>query len=265
MSGNRPLERLFNTITLDYDRMNRILTLGMDGRWRRMAARAVAGAVAPGTAAKPAARSPAPAAGAVAHAGVPARREPQPAVVLDLCTGTGDLAYLLAKETGGIARIIGLDYSPHMLERAEEKRAGDPDNPRFTLGDATALPWEASTCDVVAVSFAFRNLTYRNPRAGAALAEIRRVLKPGGALVIVESSQPASRILRFFRDVYVELMVGQLVARLSGHASAYRYLADSVKRYYGPRELVEILRTAGFASVEYTPLFFGAAGLYVAS
>ncbi len=229
---NRPLERLFNRITLSYDRMNRILTLGMDRRWRRRAAETL-----------------------VAF---------EPNSVLDLCTGTGDLAYLLVEMLKENTSVTGLDYSPQMLERAEEKRAGDRTNPRFVLGDAAALPYDPDSFDAVTVSFAFRNLTYRNPRMEETLAEIRRVLRPGGALVIVESSQPRSKVVRFLRDIYVELMVGKIVTRLSDHGPAYRYLADSVKRYYGPSELREILASAGFEPVQYAPLFFGAAGLYVA-
>lgn len=240
---NRPLERLFNRITLSYDRMNKILTLGLDKGWRRKAARAAAEATA----------------GAVRPAMPPAN----PAHLLDLCTGTGDLAYLLAEMLEDQATVIGLDYSPQMLERAEEKRKGNRENPKFVLGDAAALPYDADFFDAVTVSFAFRNLTYRNPRMGATLAEIRRVLRPGGKLVIVESSQPGSRLIRFFRDVYVELMVGKLVARLADRG-AYRYLAESVKRYYNPSEMEGVLQSAGFQSVRYTPLFFGAAGLYVA-
>ena len=151
-----------------------------------------------------------------------------------------------------------------MLERAEEKRNGDPDNPRFMLGDAAALPWDAPAFDAVVISFAFRNLTYNNPRMTKTLAEIRRVLRSNGKLIVVESSQPRLKVVRFFRDIYVEIMVGKLVAWLTGHRSEYRYLADSVKRYYTPPEIREILTSAGFHSMRYKPLFFGAAGVYVA-
>ena len=245
VSENRPLEKLFNSITSSYDRMNRMLTLGMDGRWRRMAARA--------------------AALAVAHAAGRAADGGETAAVLDLCTGTGDLAFVLAEKLAGSASIVGLDFSPRMLKRAEQKRTGDPGNPKFLIADAAALPWEAASFDVVTVSFAFRNLTYHNPRMERTLLEIRRVLKPSGKLVILESSQPDLRALRFLRDIYVEIMVGKLAARLSGHTAAYRYLADSVKKYYAPSELRGVLRSAGFASVRYRPLLFGAAGLYIGS
>lgn len=241
---NRPLERLFNSITLNYDRMNKILTLGLDRRWRRMAAKAVVEALN--------------GSGDSSNAG---------SAVLDLCTGTGDLAYLLADSLGDSVPVTGLDYSPEMLERAEEKRREDPENPRnpkFLLGDAAALPWSEAFFDAVAISFAFRNLTYRNPLSEKSLSEIRRVLKPGGVFVIVESSQPDSKLLKLLRNTYVELMVGKLVARLSGHRPAYRYLAESMKKYYNPKEMQGLLQAAGFTSVHYKPLLFGAAGLYVA-
>lgn len=229
-TGNRPLERLFNGITISYDRMNRLLTLGMDQRWRRRAAGLVA--------------------------------EFDPDRVLDLCTGTGDLAFLLAKTLKEGTRITGLDYSPHMLEQAQKKRPSGRNYPDFVLGDAAALPFPADSFDTVTISFAFRNLTYHNPRMKSYLSEIRRVLKPDGIFVIIESAQPNIRIIRKMRDLYVEIMVGKIVSSLSGHRSAYRYLADSVKRYFSPEEIGILLRSAGFSSVEYAPLFFGAVGLY---
>ncbi len=230
--GNRPLEKLFNNITLSYDLMNKLLTLGMDRRWRRRTAETLAGY--------------------------------KPLRILDLCTGTGDLAYALALRLGDNARVTGLDFSPAMLERAEEKRKNKGVNPEFILGDASALPFKTKSFDAVATSFAFRNLTYHNPLKDAFLSEVRRVLKPGGIFVIVESSQPKSKTIRFFRNLYVEIMVGKIVGGLTGHKQAYRYLADSIKRYHTPGEIQEILRSAGFPSVRYTPFLFGAVGIHVA-
>lgn len=229
---NRPLEKLFNGITISYDRMNKLLSLGMDQRWRRRAARVVA--------------------------------EGNPSAVLDLCTGTGDLAYLLANTLDAGTRVVGLDYSPSMLDKAKMKERRWRETPFFVLGDASALHFPTNSFDAVAISFAFRNLTYHNPRMNDSLSEIRRVLKPDGLFVIIESAQPRMPIIRRIRDLYVEFMVGKIVGTLSGHNSAYRYLADSVKRYFGPLEIKELLHSAGFESVSYSPLFFGAVGLYTA-
>ena len=229
---NRPLEKLFNGITVSYDRMNKLLSLGMDQRWRRRAARIVA--------------------------------DGKPSAVLDLCTGTGDLAYLLADTLEEGTRVVGLDYSPFMLDKAKMKEPHWKKTPFFVLGDASALHFPANSFDAVAISFAFRNLTYHNPRMNESLAEIRRVLKPDGLFVIVESAQPRMRIIRKLRDLYVEIMLGKIVGTLSGHKSAYRYLADSVKRYYDPLEIRNLLQSAGFESVIFTPLFFGAVGPYTA-
>jgi demethylmenaquinone methyltransferase/2-methoxy-6-polyprenyl-1,4-benzoquinol methylase len=117
----------------------------------------------------------------------------------------------------------------------------------------------------VGISFAFRNLTYKNPKTKLYLAEILRVLKPGGKFVIVESSQPRSAIIRALFHLYLRAFVYPVGYLLSGNKGAYRYLAESAARFYGPHELGQLLVGAGFGAVRYRRLFFGAAAVRVAA
>jgi len=230
----RPLKHMFDMVPERYDLINRLLTVGWDERWRRRAARqCLAGG---------------------------ARR------VLDLCCGTGDLALHLARESGGSSEIVAVDYSALMLAIARRKalRAGAASAVRFVEGDAAALAFPDQHFDAVGIAFAFRNLTWRNPVREAALAELRRVLRPGGRFVVVETSQPDSRLLRSAFHVYLSTVTASVGASLSGHGSAYRYLAESARNYYGSAQVSAILHGAGFAHVSCERLLGGIAAIHVA-
>ncbi len=153
-----------------------------------------------------------------------------------------------------------------MLEIARAKAQSRFQKKRidFTYGDVSKLPYPESHFDCVGISFAFRNLTYKNPKAKLYLAEILRVLKPGGKFVIVESSQPGPALIRSKFHLYLRAFVFPVGYLLSGNKGAYRYLAESAARFYSPKELSELLARAGFSAVRYRQLFFGAAGLYTA-
>jgi len=229
-----PLHGMFTTVPPRYDLVNRIITLGLDERWRRLAAAACL--------------------------------ENKPQQVLDLGCGTGDLTINIARLAGEGVQITGLDYSLPMLERARQKAtgAGVGEKVKFAHGEAAKIPLPDGHFDCVGISFAFRNLTYKNPLVLHHLAEVKRVLKPGGRYVIVESSQPENRVIRTLFHLYLRVLVGPVGILLSGHKGAYRYLAESTSRYYSPKELMEMLLAAGFRSVDYRPLLFGAVGLHVA-
>jgi demethylmenaquinone methyltransferase / 2-methoxy-6-polyprenyl-1,4-benzoquinol methylase len=214
-----------------YDLVNSIITLGMDKKWRRLAAQACL--------------------------------ENAPKKILDLGCGTGDLSLNIARLAAKDVTITGLDYSLPMLEKAREKALQAGIKIEFIEGDATSLPFPDAGFDTVGISFAFRNLTYKNPLGPPHLAEVYRVLKPGGRYVIVESSQPENRIIRAFFHLYLRAYVAPVGQMLSGNKGAYNYLAESARRYYRPGEVKAMLVGAGFKDVRYRPLFFGAAGLYV--
>ncbi len=230
----RPLERMFHEVPDRYDLLNRIITLGQDERWRKLAAE-------------------------ICMRG-------NPDAVLDLCTGTGDLALRMAGLSRGSVRIHALDFSEPMLAEARRKagrqRTG---NIEFMHGDAASMPYESNKFDAVGIAFAFRNLTYRNPGMDKFLAEILRVLKNSGKLVLVESSQPANRLYKGLVRVYLKIFVAGLGGLISGHRSAYRYLATSAGNFYDPDEVKHLLLQAGFQKVEYKPFMGGVAGLTVAT
>ncbi|HOG16256.1 MAG TPA: ubiquinone/menaquinone biosynthesis methyltransferase [Syntrophales bacterium] len=233
-TARKPLHGIFTSVTPQYDLINHVMTLGLDFGWRKKA--------------------------------VEACLEGAPGTVLDLCCGTGDLGLGMARAADFPTRIVGLDYSPPMLEaaRAKAERKPRPAGPVFVLGDVSALPFASGRFDCIGISFAFRNLTYKNPLTEKFLAEILRVLKRGGRFVIVETSQPPNPLIRVFHRAFLRGFVFPVGALLSDCPQAYRYLADSAARYYGAEEMVRFLQAAGFRRADAKRMFFGAAALYVA-
>lgn len=222
---------MFTAVPPRYDLVNRLITWGMDKKWRRQAV-------------------------LECLAGKPNR-------MLDLGCGTGDLAINVAKIAGDV-EVTGLDYSEPMLEIARKKSETLTNKPEFVQGDASKMPFSDGSFDCVGISFAFRNLTYKNPLAQFHIAEVLRVLGPGGRFIIVESSQPKSKFIRTLYHAYLRGYVSHIGWRVSGNKGAYHYLSESAARYYSPGDLEELLLKAGFSKVTYRPLFFGAAGITVA-
>lgn len=230
----QPLRHMFSSIPRRYDLLNRLLTGGLDTWWRKQAAEEC-----------------------LRHASGP---------VLDLCCGTGDLTLRLAEISQGRIEVLGLDFSGPMLEEAERKAesAGLAGLTRFVHGDVRDLPFQDGYFSAIGISFAFRNLTYRNPLTGRHIAEVLRVLSAGGSFVIVETSRPANPLLRAAVDAYYKLVVSCLGGAVSGRPGAYRYLAESARRFYTSDEVCEILLHAGFSHVDARPLLGGVAALHVA-
>jgi len=188
-----------------------------------------------------------------------------PEKVLDLCTGTGDLAIQLVKDCRNSIGIQALDYSDPMLEVARRKaKKKNISSIEFIQGDAGDLPYENNSMDAIGITFAFRNLTYKNPGRDKYLAEIIRVLKPGGKFVFAESSQPNSKFIRFFFRIYLRVFIEWIGGMISGHRSAYRYLAISAKNYYNAEELTGLLLGAGYKDVRHKAFMAGAARITVA-
>lgn len=225
---------MFAAIPARYDLLNRLLTWGLDERWRRQAARECL---------------------RYAHGRV-----------LDLACGTGDLALHLARQGGPGLEVVGLDFAEPMLRvaRAKAESADLAEKVSFVHGDAANLPFPDGHFSAVGISFAFRNITYRNPLRDRYLAEVLRVLATGGRFVIVETSQPRNPLLRAGFHLYLRLAVGRLAALLSGHRGAYRYLAESARRFHEPDEVAALLKQAGFREVYTHPLLWGVASVHVA-
>ncbi len=229
----RPLYHIFTRIPDRYDLINHVVTLGMDTGWRRQAALTCL--------------------------------EGSPGRILDLCCGTGDLAIAMARLAKYAPEISGADYSSPMLEKAAAKAAAAGlGNIRFINADVARLPFPDGNFDCISISFAFRNLTYNNPRTSEYLNEILRVLKAGGRFVIVESSQPKSPFARFLDHLYLRLWVYPTGYLISGDKEAYRYLAQSAEHFYSAEEMQGYLVKAGFKQAAARRLFFGAAAIYTA-
>jgi demethylmenaquinone methyltransferase/2-methoxy-6-polyprenyl-1,4-benzoquinol methylase len=208
---------MFDRIAPVYDAMNRIMTLGLDARWRRLAAEVVS----------------------------PGDR------VLDACCGTGDLALAAARRGG---TVTGLDFSERMLERARAKAPAL----EWVQGDLLALSFDRESFDAATVGFGVRNVADLD----AGLRELRRVLRPGGRLAILEITRPRGPLAPFYR-LWFDVLVPALGKVLPG-GSAYTYLPASVRRFPGPDELVRRLEAAGFGVVSYRLLAGGIVALHVA-
>ncbi|GAC1363254.1 MAG: bifunctional demethylmenaquinone methyltransferase/2-methoxy-6-polyprenyl-1,4-benzoquinol methylase UbiE [Acidobacteriaceae bacterium] len=226
------VQHMFDEIAPTYDRANHLLSAGLDRLWWRRAAR-VFGPIL-------------------------ARPDAQ---VLDLCCGTGDMTAALlelrpsAPET---APIVGLDFSAEMLVHARRKHAGE--RAIFVEGDAMHLQYAHGSVDLVTAAFGFRNLV--NYAAG--LAEIYRVLRPGGQFGILECNQPAG-VTGFVYSLYFKRVLPVLGGLLSGRPSAYRYLPASVERFPRPPEMLSLIREAGFQQASWTGYTLGTTGLYRAT
>ena len=213
-SGRLPAEgvrQMFDRIAPVYDAMNRVMTAGLDRRWRAATIRET---VRPGDR------------------------------VLDACCGTGDLA--LAARRAEADSVVGVDFSERMLERARRK---GPEL-EWIRADVLALPFEDGSFDDAVVGFGVRNVEDLE----AALRELRRVLRPGGRVGILEITTPCGLLAPFYR-VWFEHIV-PLLGRLLPGGDAYTYLPASVRRFPGPEELAELLRACGFEYVRFR-LFAG--------
>jgi demethylmenaquinone methyltransferase/2-methoxy-6-polyprenyl-1,4-benzoquinol methylase len=208
---------MFDRIAPVYDVMNRVMTVGLDVRWRKLAA---AAAVRPGDR------------------------------VLDAACGTGDLA--IADLRAGASKVTGLDFSEEMLARARRKAPLD-----WVQGDMLALPFADGTFDAATVGFGVRNVADLE----LSLRELRRVLRPGGRLAILEITQPRG-VLRHFFHLWFDKIVPLLGKVLPG-GSAYTYLPESVKRFPDADALAVLLRENGFAQVGYKLLGGSIVALHV--
>ena len=208
---------MFDRIAPFYDVMNRVMTAGLDRRWRRLA---VSEVVWPGDR------------------------------VLDACCGTGDLA-VEAERRGG--RVVGLDFSERMLERARKKSGAI----EWVRGDALALPFEDGTFDAATVGFGVRNLADLE----GGLRELARVLRPGGKLAVLEITRPRGLLKPFFQ-LWFDVLV-PLAGRVLPGGKAYTYLPASVRRFPGPDDLSTLLERAGFEGVRYRLLGGGSVALHV--
>ncbi|SRR6266542_2694442 len=230
-SKRRYVRTLFSTIADRYDLITRLLSYGRDRHWKEQLVRLAC----PEPFDAPALAAPS---GQVRSS--VGRR------ALDLACGTGDIAFGLASRG---MRVVGLDITHRMLVLAVAKRQGVP----FVVGDMLALPFPARTFDVVTTGYGLRNV----PDIAAAIAEIARVLKPGGVLLSLDFNKPANPIVRGVYLAYLTMVGSTLGFLLHGDPDTYRYIPASIRRYPGAVAVNDMIRGAGFSSSEYIPVLGG--------
>lgn len=179
------------------------------------------------------------------------------AKAMDLACGTGDL--LIALERAAGRGLIGSDFCHPMLKGAAAKIRAGRLGSGLVEADALALPVADASLDLITIAFGFRNLA--NYRAG--LREMRRAIRPGGAVAILEFSQPPNRLFRSFYNWYSRRVLPLIGGAISGAPEAYRYLPESVRKFPGAEELAQMMREAGFATVQWEYMTFGIVALHV--
>ena len=229
MGKKEQVTQMFDTISKEYDGLNRVISFGIDVKWRKKVVKLVS--------------------------------QNTPNSILDIATGTGDLALALTATKAN--KIVGLDISPGMLEVGVKKaKKAQLDNTiEFVLGDSENLPFEANSFDAITVAFGVRN--FENLEKG--LSEIFRVLKPNGTFVILETSVPTKTPFKQGYKLYTKHLLPLIGKLFSKDKSAYKYLCESASVFPYGEALNNILRNIGFISVEHFPQTLGVATIYKAS
>ncbi len=229
LSKKEQVAHMFDTISGNYDNLNRMISLGSDQGWRRKVLKLVG--------------------------------DTQPHSILDIATGTGDLAILLSKTKA--AKIVGLDLSEGMLAVGKEKvKALKLENQvEMVQGDSENLPFADNSFDAVTVAFGIRNFEFLEK----GLAEILRVLKPNGIFVILETSVPTKFPFKQGYHLYTNAIVPFMGKLFSKDQKAYAYLSESAKNFPFGENLNNILRKVGFKNVRHLPQTMGVATIYTAS
>ena len=226
----RRIAGMFDAIAHRYDRLNHVLSAGLDRRWRRQAIAAVA--------------------------------PPAGSRVLDVCTGTADLAIAACRSDSPPRAVVGVDFAGAMLEigRGKVQASGLDRRVRLVRGDACRLPCAPATMDAATIAFGIRNVV--DP--AQAVREIARVLRPGGRLAILEFGEPRLPVIRGVYLWYFRHVLPRVGRWLSRHGDAYSYLPQSVHAFLGPDALAAVLRDCGFDEVQVDRLALGIVYLYVA-
>ena len=230
LNKKEQVEKMFDTISGNYDDLNRVISFGTDIKWRKKVLAAI-----------------------IDH---------QPDSILDIATGTGDLAIKFAEKTLA-TNIIGLDLSEGMLAMAREKVDGTDltNKVKFIKGDSEALPFNDQTFDAITVSFGIRN--FENLEKG--LSEILRVLKPNGLFIILETSVPVKFPFKQGYQFHSKILLPIIGKLFSKDKVAYNYLSESASVFPFGENLNNILRKIGFINVENKPQTFGVATIYTAT
>ena len=223
------VEAMFNGIAPRYDFLNHLLSFGIDKIWRKRLVKIVA--------------------------------KRNPIQVLDIATGTGDLAITLAKKQSNV-NVVGIDIAEEMLAVGKQKvsRLNLCKRIKFQKASSLSIPFESKFFDSAMVAFGVRN--FEDPLAG--LTEICRVLKPGALLLVLEFTNPQNPIIRSVYNFYFKTILPLVGSRISGHTTAYTYLPESVTLFKERESFVELLQQSGFINAYYKQQSMGIAAIYVA-
>jgi demethylmenaquinone methyltransferase/2-methoxy-6-polyprenyl-1,4-benzoquinol methylase len=225
------LKPMFSGIVKRYDFLNHLLTWGFDTIWRNICAKNCKSGK----------------------------------IIVELCCGTGDLSLTLSKSNEPETLIIGLDFSKAMLQKAITKNkviVVKNSNPNFILADAAHLPFRNNSINLICISFAFRNLIYKNPKANRFLKEVLWSLRNKGKLVFMETSQPKSIFIQSLYHFYLKKIVPVIGGHISSNKGAYSYLGTSASNFPSAEKVSNMLMVAGFQKVSYKKVTFGAVALH---
>jgi demethylmenaquinone methyltransferase/2-methoxy-6-polyprenyl-1,4-benzoquinol methylase len=220
------VKAMFTRLAWRYDVVNDVMSFGLHRRWKRQTVEIALGG------------------------GRPAR-------VLDLCCGTGDLCFLA--EERGAARVTGLDFTLPMLAVARRRKFSSGDRCELVEGDALALPFPDASFDAITVAYGLRNIA----DLAAALAEMRRVLAPGGRAAILDFGKPDNRLAGALYGAFLHMMMPAVGWVFHGDPDTYLYIPASLERYPGQRGVADLMRAAGFANVRYEERLLGAMGINI--
>jgi len=221
------IQSMFDRISPHYDLLNRIISLGLDMKWRQKAV-ALLGDLRGGS-------------------------------VLDLCCGSGDFLHILTRKFGSEVNLYGFDFSPRMLSLARG-RLDSAANNRLILSraDAMAIPLADECIRAITIGFGIRNVADRD----VALRETYRILQPGGRLVMIEPASPSNPVVRFLFSTYFKYLAPLIGGLISGDLSAYKYLHDSAAAFPTPDEFLNQMKAAGYSTVRAYPQTMGTAMIY---
>ena len=228
MPKKEGVRKLFDNIASDYDRLNHILSLNIDKGWRRKAVRQIAD-------------------------------ENRAMKVLDVACGTADFTIEIVQKVAPGSDVIGIDISEGMMAVGKDKIIKAGVSAELYVADCEALPYEDNTFDRISAGFGVRNFEHLD----IGLKEMFRVLKPGGKLVILELSVPSNPIIRWCYKLYFLKILPAVGGFVSGERGAYEYLPASVLRFPPPEQFIRMMKSAGFDTVEHTPLTLGICRMYV--
>jgi len=228
-SKRQQVEQMFDNIAPNYDFLNRILSLGIDIIWRKQAINLL--------------------------------KDSQPKIMLDVATGTADFA-LEAAKTLQPEKIVGVDIANKMLEigRVKVKRKHEQDVITLVQGDSEALDFEDNLFDAITVAYGVRNFEHLEK----GLAEMNRVLKPGGQLVVLEFSKPNKFPIKQLFNFYFQFVLPNIGKLISKDTSAYTYLPESVKHFPEGDAFLNILTNTGYKQAQWIPQLFGISSIYTA-